>query len=70
MEKVTISDMLEVSENELQEYTPLLRGWSAFVFVITIIIVCVITRGGTGPARPVGPVRPEGFLAGFLGLRA
>ena len=38
-----ILQMLEVSENDLQEFTPLLKGWSAYMFVSTILLVCLIT---------------------------
>ena len=38
-----ILQMLEVSENDLHEFTPLLKGWSAYIFVLTTLMVCKIT---------------------------
>ena len=42
MKNLTLSQYLEVSEDDLKEFSPLLHGWSAFAFVSTTLIVSAV----------------------------
>ena len=37
-----ISSLIKVSDTDLQEFTPLLYGWSAFIFNTTILVLSII----------------------------